>query len=172
MMKRTQTGVASIEFGIGFMAFFLMVMLWAELGYIAYVSSVNDLAIAEAARSAKTQVDEKQTNESESVFMAEFIKVVNEQASAMGGIIDPKKYKFSVRYFSSIADIGGHQGALCEDENNPIEAECGNSLNSALAIYAVDYQYQPMLAFFMDGSRSFEREVIVIQEYERDQFKF
>lgn len=98
-MKRTQTGVASIEFGIGFMAFFLMVMLWAELGYIAYVSSVNDLAIAEAARSAKTQVDEKQTNKSESVFMAEFIKVVNEQASAMGGIIDPKKYKFSVRYF-------------------------------------------------------------------------
>ena len=52
-MKKKQKGVVTIEFALGFFAFWLMVAAWAELSFMSYISAVNDLAIAEASRSAK-----------------------------------------------------------------------------------------------------------------------
>ncbi|RTZ15587.1 pilus assembly protein [Vibrio aquaticus] len=172
-MKRIkQTGAVSIEFGLGFMAFFLMIMLWAEMGYIAYVSSVNDLAIAEASREAKKVTNDSENN-SQSTFMTEFRRVIREQSGAFGGIIDPDKYHLSVHYFASLDELGRYNGigGDCSQNDDETETECGEPTDSSLAIYSVSYEYQPMLAFFMDGTSNFTREVIVIQEFERDQFK-
>lgn len=44
-----QRGIASIEFALGFMAFWLMCMAWVEMSYLSYVSAISDLAISEAA---------------------------------------------------------------------------------------------------------------------------
>ncbi|MDC5707543.1 pilus assembly protein [Vibrio europaeus] len=171
---RKQRGVASIEFGLGFMAFFLMIMLWAEMGYLAYVSSANDLAIAEASRSAKTTNMAASRGSQQTQFMTEFKRIIREQAGVLGNIIDPDRYKLTVHYFASIEELGQHNGAIddtCSQNESQSEAECGNPTDSALAIYRVEYDYTPMLAFFMQGSSSLTREVVVIQEFERDQFK-
>ena len=52
-MRIKQKGSASIEFVIGFMAFWFMCMAWVEMSYMSYISAVNDLAISEISRSAK-----------------------------------------------------------------------------------------------------------------------
>lgn len=170
---KKQKGVASIEFGLGFMAFFLMCMLWAEIGYIAYVSSVNDLAIAEAAREAKT-INPSASKTAQTSFMQTFKKVIREQSGLMGGVIDPDDYRLTVHYYATLDELAAHSGDIsdqCTQSDNQSETECGEPNNSSLAIYQVRYDYEPMLSFFMDGSSAFTREVIVIQEYERDQFK-
>lgn len=175
-LKRTQTGVASIEFALGFMAFFLMIMLWAEMGYIAYISSANDLAIAEAAREAKkSETSSSSSSGSQSVFMSEFKRAIQEQAGIWGNVIDPSHYKLTVHYYQSVEELGKHNGAVvdgeCYQNDSKSETECGDPTDSSLAIYRVDYDYQPMLAVFMQGSSNFSREIVVIQEFERDQFK-
>ncbi|KLN63257.1 TadE/TadG family type IV pilus assembly protein [Vibrio sp. VPAP30] len=172
--RRKQHGVASIEFGLGFMAFFLMIMLWAEMGYLAYVSSANDLAIAEASRRAKTTNTMASRSSQQTQFMTEFKRIIREQAGVLGNIIDPDKYRLTVHYFASIEELGRYGGSnddTCTQNENHSEVECGNPTDSALAIYRVNYDYTPMLAIFMRGSSSLTREVVVIQEFERDQFK-
>lgn len=169
-----QKGVASIEFGLGFMAFFLMCMLWAEIGYIAYVSSVNDLAIAEAAREAKKVNPNASRSSTQSAFMQAFKRVIREQSGIMGSVINPNDYRLTVHYYATLDEFAAHSGDIserCTQNDSKTETECGIANNSSLAIYQIRYDYQPMLSFFMDGSSAFTREVIVIQEYERDQFK-
>ncbi|EED27942.1 conserved hypothetical protein [Vibrio sp. 16] len=39
-----------------------------------------------------------------------------------------------------------------------------------MAIYRVDYDFNSIFTFFMDTSNLVSREVIVVQEYERDAF--
>ncbi|MCG9748881.1 pilus assembly protein [Vibrio brasiliensis] len=169
-----QKGVASIEFGLGFMAFFLMCMLWAEIGYIAYVSSVNDLAIAEAAREAKKINPNATSKSAQTSFMQTFKAVIREQSGLMGGVINPDDYRLTVHYYATLDELAAHSGEIsdqCTQDDAQTETECGEPNNSSLAIYQIRYDYEPMLSFFMDGSNTFTREVIVIQEYERDQFK-
>ncbi|NLS13787.1 pilus assembly protein [Vibrio sp. SM6] len=174
-LRRKQQGVASIEFGLGFMAFFLMCMLWAEIGYIAYVSSVNDLAIAEAAREAKKiNVLALEDDKSQSHFMAQFKQALTEHSGLFGGLIDPEKFILTVRYFDDREAVKNYTVPAFDDcklNESETEIECGESENSALAIYQVRYDYEPILSFFTGGSDTFVREVIVIQEYEREQFK-
>lgn len=52
-MRNKQNGSASIEFVMGFMAFWFMCMAWVEMSYMSYISAINDLAISEVSRSAK-----------------------------------------------------------------------------------------------------------------------
>ena len=41
LAKRKQTGVATIEFVLGFMAFWLMCMAWVEMSYLSYISAIS-----------------------------------------------------------------------------------------------------------------------------------
>ncbi len=51
--KKRIRGVASIEFALGFMAFWMMCMFWGEVSYMSFVSAVTDITISEAARESK-----------------------------------------------------------------------------------------------------------------------
>lgn len=51
--KRRNKGIASIEFALGFVGFWLMCMLWVEMSYMSFVSAVTDITISEAARQSK-----------------------------------------------------------------------------------------------------------------------
>uniref|UniRef100_UPI00037AABF5 TadE/TadG family type IV pilus assembly protein n=1 Tax=Vibrio sp. 624788 TaxID=1234362 RepID=UPI00037AABF5 len=48
-----QRGVASIEFSLSFMAFFLMCAFLVELSFISYTMAVSDYALSQAARDTK-----------------------------------------------------------------------------------------------------------------------
>ncbi|MCF1428412.1 MAG: pilus assembly protein [Shewanella sp.] len=174
-MQHAQRGVASIEFALGFFAFFMMCLTWMEIGYMAHVSSVTDVAIAEAAREAKlTSMEHPSKGEASSSgeFMQVFKQTLAEQTAGYGGLVDASKFRFTVQYLKSIEELGNYTGQCRAADDESIELECGEPKFSAIAVYAVEYDYQPMLSGFIAEPGMLRREVIVVQEYERDAFDF
>ncbi|MCF1437574.1 MAG: pilus assembly protein, partial [Shewanella sp.] len=72
----------------------------------------------------------------------------------------------------SIEELGNYTGQCRAADDESIELECGEPKFSAIAVYAVEYDYQPMLSGFIAEPGMLRREVIVVQEYERDAFDF
>ncbi|UPR30550.1 pilus assembly protein [Vibrio crassostreae] len=172
--RKKHLGIASIEFALSFMAFWLMCITWAEMGYMSYVSSVSDYAISESVRNAKVVIQDSSTRgESGSTtdFMQSFKNSIQAQGSLWGEMIDPNKFRLSIQYLDDIQALSSYKGE-CEIEDDSLyELECGEPVNSVMAVYRIDYDFKPMLSFLIDTETLFSREVIVIQEYERDQFK-
>ncbi|MBW3694709.1 pilus assembly protein [Vibrio sp. T187] len=171
---KRQSGVASIEFGLSFFAFFLMCITWAEMGYMSYVSSVSDYAISESVRDAKVVIQENERLGSQATstqFMYAFKQSIQAQGSLWGEIIDPNKFRLSIQYIKDINELSSYTGSCEIEDDNLFELECGESVDSVMAVYRIDYDFTPMLSLLIDTETLFSREVIVIQEYERDQFK-
>jgi len=161
MLKvKYQKGIASIEFALGFMAFWLMCMAWVEMSYLSYISAISDLAISEAARSAKV---------SEGGYRAVFEGVINDNNALWSGVVDESNFRMSVQYIGAIADLANVNP--CEVPDGESFAECGTATDSAMAIYRIDYDFTSIFTYFMDTSSIVSREVIVVQEYERDAFE-
>ncbi|CCO49822.1 putative TadE-like protein [Vibrio nigripulchritudo SOn1] len=159
--KRRIKGIASIEFALGFVGFWLMCMLWVEMSYMSFVSAVTDITISEAARQSKKSEDD---------YDKIFQSAVNRAGSVWGNVIDKTKLRMSVQYLASVKDLESHTKP-CKIPDKENIATCGVQKNSAIAVYRLDYRFSPMLTYFSDTSSLFLREVIVIQEYERDKFK-
>lgn len=144
------------------------------MAYMSYVSSVSDYAISESVRDAKVVIQESKTRgetTSTSDFMRSFKRSIQAQGAFWGKAIDPSKFRISIQYFDDVSALLSYT-ENCETEDvNSDGWECGNPVNSTIALYRIDYDFKPMLSFFMDTKTLFSREVIVIQEYERDQFK-
>lgn len=153
--KRKIAGVVSIEFALGFMAFWTLITGWIEASYISYVSALGDYAIAEAARSAK-----KEHKDHLNVFK----KIIDSDDAVWSGWVDSTNFKVRVNYIDSLADLEVFTGNPVSDEP---EVEYGNSTWSAIAIYHVSYDYNGIFTFLMEGETVFDREVIVVQEYQR-----
>ncbi|MGF1756226.1 pilus assembly protein [Vibrio makurazakiensis] len=170
---KKQSGIASIEFALSFMAFWLMCITWAEMGYMSYVSSVSDYAISESVRDAKVVIQDSQSrgNKQATDFMQSFKQSIQAQGSLWGEMIDPNKFRLTIQYLKDVDSLSSY-GGECEIEDDSLyELECGDSVHSVMAVYRIDYDFKPMLSFLIDTETLFSREVIVIQEYERDQFK-
>lgn len=159
-MKKNK-GVASIEFVLGFMAFWLMCMAWVEMSYMSYVSAIGDLAISEAARESKTQ---------ESHYKQAFQNSINNSDSLWAGVVDSSNFRLSIQYLGSINDLVGLVDPCTVPDGDSIH-ECGSEKNSAIAVYRIDYDFNSIFTYFMDETSIFSREVVVIQEYERDAFE-
>lgn len=159
--RRGQRGVASIEFVLGFMAFWLMSMAWVEMSYMSYVSAIGDLAIAEAARDSKTHDND---------YMQAFQSVINDSNSLWADVVDKGQFRLSIQYLNDVNSLEGLVDP-CEIPDSSSVAECGVATNSAIAVYRVDYDFNSIFTFFLDSSSLLSREVIVIQEYERDAFE-
>ncbi|BDU45453.1 pilus assembly protein TadE [Vibrio nigripulchritudo] len=138
-----------------------MCMLWVEMSYMSFVSAVTDITVSQAARESKKSQDG---------YDKVFQKVVNDSGSVWGNMIDPKKLKLSVHYLKSVRELENLTDP-CQIPKNTNLATCGNESNSAIAVYRMDYDFSPIFTFLMDNNSLFRREVIVIQEYERDKFK-
>ncbi|MDN3681424.1 pilus assembly protein [Vibrio tapetis subsp. quintayensis] len=159
-MKRNN-GVVTIEFALGFGFFWLMVVAWVEISMMSYVSAISDLAISEASRQAKKET---------SSYISAFYQVLNESNSIWKNLVDEENFSASVRYVNTLEDLVAVANTCAVAEGNQTNT-CGTESNSAIAIYSISYNYHTVFAFFLDTESVFSREVIVVQEYERDQFQ-
>ncbi len=160
-IKRKQKGTASIEFAIGFFAFWVMIMAWVEVGYMSYVSALSDYAISEASRQAKKDTETYQTV---------FDEVLRSNDSLWAKVVDKSNFSASIKYVAHLSDLDAVTEPCIPPAGQQV-ATCGNEVNSAIAIYYISYDYEGLFSYFFDGSSLFSREVIVVQEYERDQFE-
>jgi len=161
MMKAKQRGVASIEFAIGFFAFWLMCMAWVEMSYISYISAINDLAISEIARTAKKGSDN---------YMETVQDVLHREGSIWNQVVDGDDFQVTIQYVKSLDDLVDVED-LCDSSEILESTECGKADNAAIAIYRINYRFKPIFSYFVTTSNLMSREMIVVQEYERSQFE-
>ena len=177
--KQRSKGVVAIEFAIGAAAFFMMIFYWIEVSYMGFVSATVDMSVAEAGRAARTG----NSKDYEKLFK----DALKRSDSFWVGFIDTSLLEVDVNYFGSISALQGCgknanelscQGSVKKDQDgNPIKNEDGsyNKIwnDHPLAIYRVEYPYQPLIAqaFFPAlKALTISREVIAVQEYQRSMF--
>ena len=146
---RSNTGSVTVEFTIVFVLFIFTLLFSAEISRLLYISASLDLAVSEAAKSAKNK---EINNESyQSIFNSKLI----EQQGIFGKFISPNNTVATVEFANSIADI----------TSNKMSAQHSNQ---KLARYTVRYKYKPMFfsipSIWADSLLS--REVIFAQENE------
>ncbi|MFV8413597.1 TadE family protein [Vibrio owensii] len=158
-MKK-QKGVASIEFALGFFVFWLCCVAWMEVNYLSYVSSTVDSVASHSAREAK---------KSSFGYEAVVKEVIQKESESWGGLIDENKFKGTIHYLKNRSEIAT---AVCDLE--PAAGEilaCGEPEDSSLAIYTISYEFNSIFSHFAANlDNLLKREMIIIQEYERDQF--
>ncbi|MGF1698372.1 pilus assembly protein [Vibrio lamellibrachiae] len=160
-MKNKQSGVASIEFVIGFFAFWLMCMAWVEMSYMSYISSINDLAISEVAREAKKGSRD---------YMATVQGVLHRDGSMWNTVVDGDNFQVTIQYLTSVGELVKITDQ-CQISASESQKECGNEQQSSLAIYQINYPFTPIFSYFLGLDGLLSREMIVVQEYERSKFE-
>ncbi|SON49505.1 TadE/TadG family type IV pilus assembly protein [Vibrio tapetis] len=158
---KQQSGVVTVEFALGFGLFWMMVVAWMEMSMMSYVSAISDLAISEASREAKKET---------SSYISAFYQVLNESDSIWKNLVDEENFSASVRYINTFDDLLAVADTCAVAEGSQTNT-CGTESNAAIAIYSISYNYQSVFTYFLDTESVFSREVIVVQEYERDQFQ-
>ncbi|QFT10647.1 TadE/TadG family type IV pilus assembly protein [Vibrio sp. THAF190c] len=158
--RQSQKGVVSVEFALGFFAFWLFIAAWVEVCFLSYVSAATDLAIANASRQAKKD---------NSTYVTAFKNVLNESNSVWSNFVDATKVKSSVQYVASMSDL--HSIADTCAPSSTGDAVCGTEENSSIAIYHLSYDIGGVFTYFFESTTLLSREVIVVQEYERDKFE-
>ena len=152
-MKR-QKGLVAIEFALAFPAFIMMVLLWVEISYLGFVSSVADMASTTATRQARgVDIDLDDNNATyDQVIQA----VLNQTDSFWKNFIDPTKFTFTACYFKDIsaADLADLVGCNTDAKDNPV------------ALFQVSYKHTPIYSIFT-GDINLSREMIVVLEFER-----
>ncbi len=167
--KRQSSGVVAIEFAIGAFAFFMMIFYWMEVSYMGFVSAMVDYSVTVASRHAKMS----ETNDYKAVFQ----KILTETDSPWAAFLDSNKFTMTNHHYGSIDGLGcGYtpDNDECKSGGSG-DSSVDNARDKPLAIYRVSYPYSPLFAqLFFDGagSMTISREVITIQEYQRDKFYF
>ena len=160
-MKSKQKGVASIEFAMGFLAFWFMCMGWVEMSYMSYISAINDIAISEASRSAK---------KGDGDYLKIIDGVLHREKSIWNTVTSADNFRISVHYLPSMSALEGVVEG-CKIPKGQRTKECGEETNSSLAIYRIDYQFTPIFSYLFSKNANLSREMIVVQEYERSKFQ-
>ncbi|EKO3644479.1 TadE family protein [Vibrio metschnikovii] len=162
MTTKRIKGVATIEFVGGFFAFWLMCMAWVEMSFMSYVSSLGDLAIANAAREVKR---------SDSDYEKQFAEILNQDNSLWRHLINTGNFKYSVHFVKDLQQLATYEeNCLLVEVDDEAPPPCSDPVNHAIAVYRITYDYQPMFNFFLSSETVFSREAIVIQEYQRENF--
>ncbi|WP_434355700.1 pilus assembly protein [Parasalinivibrio latis] len=174
--QSNQRGVVAIEFSIGFFAFMLLFLSWAEACYMGYISSVVDYAISESSRMAKASIaPQSQDSQGDPVpgtadYHTAFKTLITDKSSMWANFIDPDKFTLSTFHFKALDDIA----QPCEDGTTLdacLAARSSPAFDAPIAIYHIGYEYTPIFNLFISSETvGLSREVIVIQEFERDKF--
>ncbi|MCZ2722868.1 pilus assembly protein [Marinomonas sp. 15G1-11] len=150
--RKDKKGVVAIEFALGFFAFVSLFLLWGEMAVMGFFSSVLDYSVSEASREVRTTSAED--------YKAEFVKRIKTNNDLWSNFIDTNKFTISVKYYDDI-------GSIADDKNFGHD----NATLSTLAVYKIDYDYTPVFSlFYDDGTVKLSRQVINLQEYERNEF--
>lgn len=156
-LAANQQGVATIEFALTVIVFIFMVLFVAETARLAYVSSVIDLAVSEAAKEAKNA-----PSSVDGGYRNRFEKRLTEQGGAIWGFLTKTDaVDITLAYADSINDMVSNGGS-------------SNFTRQPLARYQLSYQYHPMFFPFPGfwANNLLTREVIFVQEYERSRFMY
>ncbi|MCV5900963.1 hypothetical protein OFN63_33245, partial [Escherichia coli] len=80
--------------------------------------------------------------------------------------MDAKNFKTSIQYVKKLDDLHNYE-KICLGENGD-ELNCSDAKDMAIAVYSISYDYTPIFNFFLNDKTVFAREVMVIQEYQRE----
>lgn len=156
-LMREQQGVATIEFSLTVIVFIFMVLFVAETARLAYVSSVIDLAVSEAAKEAKNA-----PSGLDGGYRGRFEKRLTAQGGALWGFLTQADAVDITIAFAQSIDSMITTGGSSHFTKRP------------LARYKLAYRYHPMFFPFPGfwANSLLTREVIFVQEYERSRFMY
>lgn len=149
---KNQSGATAVEFSFTCFIFIFMVLFVAEIARLAYVSAVLDLAVSEAAKSAKN---------ASSNYRERFNRRLTQQSGGLWSFLTKEDaINFNIYYATSIEDMIKSGGTTADYKNKP------------LARYQLKYKYHPMFFPFPNNFADsiLNREVLFVQEYERSKF--
>ncbi len=157
-------GVAALEFAMGFAAFWGMCLLWAEMSYVSYVSAMGDVLISNATHYAKLNPNDL-SDQNQANFNQDFQTIIGQQDSLWSALVTPEGFKTSIQFVQSYSDLAT-LNSVCPTTKSG--NQCGTAIGAPIAIYRINYEYQPIFSsFFGNSTDIFAREMIVIQEYQR-----
>lgn len=160
-----QSGVAAIEFAVGFPVFLLMCFLLVEMSYMSYVSAIGDLMISQTARQSKLY----STSDD---YIAQFKNDIDQSGSIWKFLVNENDFRYSIHYVTTYDDLSSIKDACIPD---PAKTDnfvtCGVAANAPIAIYRISYDFKPIFGYFGSVKNTFTREMIVVQEYQRSKFK-
>lgn len=154
-LLRCRQGAVTVEFSITIIFFIFMVLYVAETARLAYISSVLDLAVSEAAKDAKNAPADSDS------YKDRFEKRLLTQGGHLWGVLTrADATEINISYASSISEMINSGGGSGDYKSMPI------------ARYQVEYHYHPMFFPFPGfwANNFLNREVIFVQEYERSKF--
>ncbi|MBN6065612.1 pilus assembly protein [Aggregatibacter actinomycetemcomitans] len=181
-------GVSTVEFALTVVFYFFVVCLILEFCRVAITAAYWDLAITESVRIAKNQ------EATGGNYEEAFEKALKEQAvmkegsvmSYLARIDAPSKNgkkgpQISVKYVDCQQRNGCIDALLANKFREPKKDSKGNIISPAngilatLAVYTLDYNYRFLTLPFLSAdivNHVLKREVIAVQEFDRDQFHF
>lgn len=155
-----EQGSVVVEFSFIFPIFIFLVVFVFEICRYLFISAAIDATLSSAARTSSSQASSVVN------YNVIFRNIIRKESALWGGFIDPSLLSTSVRFCSTVdlAILGS--------------CSSSNSTDRILAYYKVEYNYQPYL---FNGAipgtedliaalrSSLSRQMIYVQEYERDQ---
>lgn len=149
---RSQQGVASIEFALGFLALWFLTIMIMDIGLRNYTIAVVNFAASEVTRDIKVL---KIGTEDE--FEKAFEKQLQKNAFSLWGIMSKNdSFVVDMKLYPNVA-------ALAQDHSL-------HSLNASqvpIASYQLTYTYKPLIRFGDYTEFPIHREVIAVQEFGR-----
>lgn len=149
LFLRSNKGSVAIEFSIVFVLFVLTLLFSSEAARLFYISASLDLAVSEAAKSAKNK-----ENGDNATYQSKFFEKLNAQQGMLGKFINQNNHvTVNVSFSNNISDIiADNMSTRYADQK--------------LARYTVSYTYSPI--FFpipsLWANTLLSREVIFVQE--------
>ncbi|WP_108652558.1 hypothetical protein [Dongshaea marina] len=153
---KNQKGVVTIEFSIGFFVFCIFIFILFEISLIGLKSAVLDLALSESIRASKNQWAQASDSLGDD-YLESFneYKRQNKRNAIWKYFMDINSIKTHVEYYGSITELAN--GSQNFNTKSPI------------ALYKIDYQYIPIFTSIFPKI-NFKREIVEVQEYERNKF--
>ncbi len=167
-MKQSIKGSMAVEAALGLPIFVVLVFFWIELCLMIFSMSMIDHAITTSV------IEIKKMGESSQKTALNYQNLINTQLNKAGSIlginvVDQSSVAINVSYLEDFDDLRS-----CDSRYDNI-TDCPNissrAESSPLAVYSVNYTYQPIVSPWFPGFE-LRREIMAVQEYERCEFKF
>lgn len=164
-------GVATIEFALTIGIFLTVIFMIFELARLTLLSSSWDLAITESVRLTKNQP--APNNDYKTLFTENLKAQLGREGSTTMALFAAKgNVDVDVKYADTIEDVAN--GRFKAKPTDPSQAPEGRE--ATIALYSLKYDYQfivplPLLpASWLQSV--FNRQIVVVQEYERSSFRY
>ncbi|MDG2943688.1 TadE/TadG family type IV pilus assembly protein [Exercitatus varius] len=167
-------GVSTIEFTLTVGIFFMVVFMILELARLTLFTAYWDYLLTESVRITKNQRAENND------YAALFKRILTEQHRQQGNPVlalfevRDEKVEAKVEYAESVDDLVNEVFRQPTVVNGVAVSPTG--ANASIARYSLNYSYRFLvpLPFIAQEwiSPMFKREIFVVQEYERDQFRY